>query len=291
MNPSYTSSLRRLAAKIFGYGIVAAAKIVTGARSFWHSPPQATPTVYFANHNSHADFGLVWATLPPELRYQTRPVAGADYWLSSPLKRFVGVDVVNALMIAREGSKVRENNPIRQMAATLEAGESLIMFPEGTRNMSEEILLPIKAGIFHLARACPDVRFVPVWIENLQRVLPKGVLVPVPIACTVRYGHPLEFKPGVGKVEFLAQVRTALMELRPAYDRPDEPRAAVRVAAASAITAPAPAPTPSAVVPPASMAATAVAAAASSAAADTVSPAADNVVAGNADAAGGSHAD
>ena len=155
---------------------------------------------------------------------------------------FVGVDVVNALMIAREGSKVRENNPMRQMAATLEAGESLIMFPEGTRNMSEEILLPIKAGIFHLARACPTVRFVPVWIENLQRVLPKGVLVPVPIACTVRYGHPLEFKPGVSKVEFLAQVRTALMELRPAYDRPDEPRAAPRPAVAAAapvITAPA----------------------------------------------------
>ena len=242
MNSSHTSSLRRIVAKIFGYGIVATAKIVTGARSFWHSPPQAVPTVYFANHNSHADFGLVWATLPRALRYQTRPVAGADYWLSSPLKRFVGVDVVNALMIAREGSKVRENNPMRQMAAALEAGETLIMFPEGTRNMSEEILLPIKAGIFHLARACPTVRFVPVWIENLQRVLPKGVLVPVPIACTVRYGHPLEFKPGVGKVEFLAQVRTALMELRPAYDRPDEPRAAPRPAVAAAapvITAPA----------------------------------------------------
>lgn len=293
MNSSHTSSLRRIVAKIFGYGIVATAKIVTGARSFWHSPPQAVPTVYFANHNSHADFGLVWATLPPELRYQTRPVAGADYWLSSPLKRFVGVDVVNALMIAREGSKVRENNPMRQMAATLEAGESLIMFPEGTRNMSEELLLPIKAGIFHLARACPHVRFVPVWIENLQRVLPKGVLVPVPIACTVRYGHPLEFVPGVSKVEFLAQVRKALLDLRPAYDRPDEPRAALRVAPTPA---PVPAPTPAAIVPPASLMATAVAAAASSVAADTVSPAADNIDAdnadaGNLDAAGGSHAD
>ena len=241
MNSSHTSSLRRLAAKIFGYGIIATAKIVTGARSFWHSPPEAVPTVYFANHNSHADFGLVWATLPPALRYQTRPVAGADYWLSSPLKRFVGVDVVNALMIAREGGKVRENNPMRQMAAALEAGESLIMFPEGTRNMSEELLLPIKAGIFHLARACPNVRFVPVWIENLQRVLPKGVLVPVPIACTVRYGHPLEFVPGVSKVEFLAQVRKALLDLRPAYDRPDEPqpRAPVSAPAAPSILAPA----------------------------------------------------
>ena len=199
--------------------MIAVAKLVTGARSLWQTPPEAGPTVYFANHNSHADFALVWATLPRDLRYATRPVAGADYWLAKPLRRFVGVEVINALMIAREGGNLRENNPVRQMSAALQAGDSLIMFPEGTRNMSEKPLQEIKSGIYHLAKACPDARFVPVWIDNVQRVLPKGMIVPIPLACTVRYGAPLQFVPDMGKKGFLDLVRESLLNLRPAHDR------------------------------------------------------------------------
>ena len=219
MQLSLLATLRRLWARIFGYGMIAVAKLVTGARSLWQTPPEAGPTVYFANHNSHADFALVWATLPRDLRYATRPVAGADYWLAKPLRRFVGVEVINALMIAREGGNLRENNPVRQMSAALQAGDSLIMFPEGTRNMSEKPLQEIKSGIYHLAKACPDARFVPVWIDNVQRVLPKGMIVPIPLACTVRYGAPLVFAPDVNKKTFLDLVRESLLNLRPAHDR------------------------------------------------------------------------
>ena len=236
------ASLRRLAARIFGYGMIAVAKLVTGARSLWHAPPQAAPTVYFANHNSHADFALVWATIPRDLRAGTRPVAGADYWLAKPLRRFIGVDVINALMIARDGggASLRENNPVRQMARALQAGDSLIMFPEGTRNMSEKPLLEIKSGIFHLAKSCPEVRFVPVWIDNVQRVLPKGILVPIPLACTVRYGAPLQFAPDVGKKVFLDMVRDGLLDLRPAHDRGNDPRPAEAAAALASTSRPAP---------------------------------------------------
>lgn len=221
MQFSLLASLRRVLARIFGYGMIALAKLVTGARSLWHSQPQLQPTVYFANHNSHADFALVWATLPRPVRRITRPVAGADYWLAKPLRRFVGVEVINALMIARDGGgRVRENNPVRQMAAALEEGSSLIMFPEGTRNMSEKPLQEIKSGIFHLAKACPNARFVPVWIDNVQRVLPKGILVPIPLACTVRYGAPLQFAADVNKKVFLELVRDSLLNLRPAHDKP-----------------------------------------------------------------------
>jgi 1-acyl-sn-glycerol-3-phosphate acyltransferase len=224
MQFSLWAALRRLWARIFGYGMIAVAKLVTGARSLWQTPPDSAPTVYFANHNSHADFALVWATLPRALRYTTRPVAGADYWLAKPLRRFVGVEVINALMIAREGgSSLRENNPVRHMAAALQAGDSLIMFPEGTRNMGEKPLQDIKSGIYHLAKACPHARFVPVWIDNVQRVLPKGILVPIPLACTVRYGAPLAFAPDVNKKVFLDLVRDGLLNLRPAHDRIGEP--------------------------------------------------------------------
>ncbi len=243
MQLSLLASLRRLGARIFGYGMIALAKLVTGARSLWQCPPEASPTVYFANHNSHADFALVWATLPRDLRYATRPVAGADYWLAKPLRRFVGVEVINALMIAREGgSSLRENNPVRQMAAALQAGDSLIMFPEGTRNMSEKPLQEIKSGIFHLAKSCPDARFVPVWIDNVQRVLPKGMIVPIPLACTVRYGAPLTFAPDVSKKTFLDMVRDSLLNLRPAHDRQGEAGMAATQPMPLAEPKPAPAP-------------------------------------------------
>ena len=77
------------------------------------------------------------------------------------------------------------------MAAALDQKSSLILFPEGTRNTSEEPLLPFKSGLYHLAKARPDVELVPVWIDNLNRVMPKGEFVPIPLLCTVTLGAPI----------------------------------------------------------------------------------------------------
>ena len=95
------------------------------------------------------------------------------------------------------------------------------MFPEGTRNTGDEPLLPLKSGLFHLARQCPDARLVPVWIENLRRVLPKGSFLPVPLACMVHYGMPIALQPGEDKASFMVRARQALLALRPSYDQDD----------------------------------------------------------------------
>lgn len=214
-----SNAARRLLARFAGKLIVGAASLLTGVRSIWSgSAPRAQQTLYFANHTSHGDFVLLWATLPPDLRTVTRPVAGEDYWQASALRRFIGIEVFNALMIRRDGSGAG-GNPVEQMKAALDGGDSLIMFPEGTRNTGDATLLPLKSGLFHLARACPGARLVPVWIENLKRVLPKGTLVPIPLACTVRYGAPLVLGPDEDKAAFLARARAALLDLRPEYDR------------------------------------------------------------------------
>lgn len=214
--------LRRGLAIVAGKLIIGAAGLLTGVRAIWSgSTPKAEQTLYFANHTSHGDFVLLWATLPPDLRALTRPVAGQDYWMASKTRQFIGIDVFNALMIRRDGSGQGEN-PVEQMKQALDAGDSLIMFPEGTRNTGDEILLPLKSGLFHLARACPNVRLVPVWIENLKRVLPKGTLVPIPLACTVRYGAPISLAEGEDKNSFIARARAAMLDLRPEYDRIDE---------------------------------------------------------------------
>lgn len=217
-----STALRRGLAIVAGKLIIGAAGLLTGVRAIWSgTSPKAEQTLYFANHTSHGDFVLLWATLPPDLRALTRPVAGQDYWEASKLRNFIGKDVFNALMIRRDGSG-QGGNPVDQMKDALEGGDSLIMFPEGTRNTGDDILLPLKSGLFHLARACPNVRLVPVWIENLKRVLPKGTLVPIPLACTVRFGTPIVLEEGEDKNTFIARARIAMLDLRPEYDRNDK---------------------------------------------------------------------
>ena len=208
-------SARALAAHLAGAAIVGFARLLTGVRATWQATgARAGQTLYFANHSSHADFVLVWTTLPPDLRQRTRPVAAADYWDRPGLRRFVGADVFRAVLIDRERQAVR-GDPVARMRDVLAGGDSLIMFPEGTRNTGDEALLPLKSGLFHLARQCPDVRLVPVWIENLRRVLPKGSIVPVPLACVVHYGAPMVLADGEDKTAFLARARQALLGLRP----------------------------------------------------------------------------
>ncbi|MBT2301582.1 1-acyl-sn-glycerol-3-phosphate acyltransferase [Variovorax paradoxus] len=223
---SEPGGLRKAAAVVCAWLIVVFAKLLTGVRAIWAgTAPKAEQTLYFANHTSHGDFVLLWATLPPDLRALTRPVAGQDYWEASPLRRFIGRDVFNALMIRRDGKSAAGGeaaNPVDQMTDALRSGDSLIMFPEGTRNIGEEVLLPLKSGLYHLARACPQVRLVPVWIENLKRVLPKGTLVPIPLACSVRYGTPISLAEGEDKNAFIARARAAMLDLRPEYDRAEE---------------------------------------------------------------------
>ncbi|MES2531145.1 MAG: lysophospholipid acyltransferase family protein [Pseudomonadota bacterium] len=224
----FKSHARRAAAVVAAKLIVGAASLLTGVRAIWSgTEPKAEQTVYFANHTSHGDFVLLWATLPPDLRSLTRPVAGQDYWEASALRRFIGEDVFRALMIRRDGSGAgaatdgvaAPANPVEQMTEALHAGDSLIMFPEGTRNTGDDVLLPLKSGLYHLACACPQVRLVPVWIENLKRVLPKGKLVPIPLACSVRYGTPLVLGDGEDKRAFMDRARAAMLDLRPDHDK------------------------------------------------------------------------
>ena len=189
------------------------ARLVTGVRALWlDNQPSDKPRVYFANHRSHGDFLLIWASLPVSLRCRTRPVAGADYWLRGRLRRYLIERVFRGVLIDRHVG--RGANPVAVMGAPLAAGESLILFPEGTRNL-EDGLLPFKSGIHHLAEAHPEVEFVPVWIENLGRAMPKGSLIPAPLLCSLSFGPALRLHPGESRNDFLQRCRDALLALSP----------------------------------------------------------------------------
>jgi 1-acyl-sn-glycerol-3-phosphate acyltransferase len=208
-------ALRSLAAQAAGQAISLFARFMTAPRAIWQGiEPVPRQRVYFANHTSNGDFVLIWTVLPAHLRRQTRPVAALDYWLTSPLRAFIGRDVFNAVLIDRR-PEARTEDPVTQMAAALDQGASLILFPEGKRNSADEPLLPFKSGLYHLAKARPEVDLVPVWIANLNKVMPKGEIIPVPLICTVTFGAPLHLAGDEAKEVFLARASAALLSLQP----------------------------------------------------------------------------
>jgi len=195
--------------------ITGLARAVTGARTLWRgcTPLADAQRIYFGNHSSHADFVLIWSSLPQAVRRRTRPVAGADYWEQGMLRRYVIHRVFHGVLVDRERTQ-GSLDPIAVMAAAVDEGASLILFPEGTRNLGEG-LLPFKSGIYRLALKRPRLEFVPVWLNNLKRAMPKGRLLPLPILCTVTFGPPVIIYDGETRDAFLLRTREALMALAP----------------------------------------------------------------------------
>lgn len=209
-----TPALRVFAARATGQAISTFARFMTAPRSIWQGiEPVQHQRVYFANHTSNGDFVLLWTALPTPLRRQTRPVAARDYWLTSPLRAFIGREVFNAVLIDRR-PEARTEDPVVQMVTALDQGSSLIIFPEGQRNTSDATLLPFKSGLYHLAKARQHVDLVPVWIANLNRVMPKGEVIPVPLICTLTFGAPLHVEQDETKDAFLARATEALLALK-----------------------------------------------------------------------------
>ena len=195
------------------------ARVVTGVRPLWlGTTPSERQRVYFANHASHGDFILLTACLPPRERLRTRAVAAADYWGKTKLRRFISQDMLSSVLIARSSAE-RKVDPLAVMLKVLDQGDSLIIFPEGTRNMSEERLLPFKSGLYNLAMARPGIELVPCWIENMSRVLPKGEFLPVPLLCRVVFGAPIAPETNEERAAFLLRAHDTLLKLDPRPER------------------------------------------------------------------------
>ena len=171
--------------------------------------------IYFANHGSHLDFVVLWAVLPRDLRARTRPVAARDYWESSRLRKYMATRVFRAVLVDRAGGSLGQlRGQMDQLIAVLDDGDSLIIFPEGTRGSSGEIG-PFKSGLDYLARQRPDVDLIPVHLHNLQRIMPKGEFLPVPQLSCISFGAPLRLQDGESKAAFLTRAREAVASLEP----------------------------------------------------------------------------
>lgn len=199
--------------------LAAASRLVCGPTVRWQCDPRsARQRIYFANHSSHLDFILIWSAFPAERRRSLRPVAGSDYWNRGPVRRYLAGRVFHAVLIERAdpGSShgaAAAGASTRRMADEMGDRHSLIVFPEGTRGPGGDPGT-FKSGLYHLCRMRPDVELIPVYLENLNRILPKGEILPVPMLSRIVFGPPLGVCPHEEKTAFLARARDALVQLR-----------------------------------------------------------------------------
>lgn len=199
--------------------VAAGARRLTGVTVRWVGcRPEPRQRIYFANHTSHLDFVVLWSALPKNLRARTRPVAAKDYW-NAGIRRRLAVDVFHAILVERK-NKIAQDPPstgghaLDLLIEAVNNGDSLIIFPEGTRGRGDEIA-PFKSGIYHLWMRRPDIELVPVYLANLNRVLPRGEFLPVPFICRAVFGPPLMSVAGaaVDKESFLREAHEALCAL------------------------------------------------------------------------------
>jgi 1-acyl-sn-glycerol-3-phosphate acyltransferase len=199
------------------YSVVAALlvllmRLVTGVRAQWvNCEITDRPRIYFANHSSHLDALVIWAALPRNLRVRTRPVAARDYWGQTAIRRYLAQKVFHAVLIDRNNSRMYREL-LDTIQISFEQGYSLILFPEGTRGDGVAVG-DFKPGIYHLARIRPDLELVPVYLQNLSRILPKGEIFPIPILGSATFGPPIRLEPGEGKETFLTRARSSLSEI------------------------------------------------------------------------------
>lgn len=208
--------MKTLANTIASRTIIGATRLVTGARGIWQGcAPSIEQRIYFANHTSHGDFLLIWTAFPRELRHRTRPVAGSDYWCRGRLRRYIGEELFNAVLIDRAPRPIpgKRWDPLEPIRAALDSGASLVIFPEGTRNTTDAPLQPFKSGIHYLAAAYPHIPLVPTWIENVGRVMPKGEVLPVPLLCSVTFGAPVRLEANEHKGRFMTRLEHELLAL------------------------------------------------------------------------------
>ena len=185
---------------------------LVGAKPQWIGcKPAPTLRIYYANHTSHMDTLALWCALPNELRAKTRPVAASDYWNRGGIRAYIATHGFNALFIERDRDR-RDGDPLEPLLQALGRGESLIIFPEGTRR-AQALPSPFKSGIFHLAAKFPDAELIPVYLDNLYRSMPKGTYLPVPLTCSVRFGTPLQRIAGETKESLLQRARQAVVDL------------------------------------------------------------------------------
>lgn len=146
--------------------------------------------IIVANHNSHLDTMTILASLPRKIIHRVKPVAAADHFGKTRSKEKLTNYFVNTILIQRKRDKENpENDPIHRMIKALDAGYSLIIFPEGTRG-EPEVRQPLKPGIALVLKERPHIKYVPAYMKGMGKAMPKDDSLIVPHNSSLVYGAP-----------------------------------------------------------------------------------------------------
>ncbi|MDR3198488.1 MAG: 1-acyl-sn-glycerol-3-phosphate acyltransferase [Planctomycetaceae bacterium] len=193
--------------------LIFTARLLSGATVLWYeSQPDLCQRVYFANHTSHLDALVIWAALPHRIREKTRMVAAQDYWDAGVVRRYISRKLLNAVLIERENVSLK-NTPIKVMMDEMKDEYSLILFPEGGRSADGQ-LGEFKSGLYHLCKKRPDLELIPVYLNNMNGILPRGKTLPVPMLSRVIFGPPMWLEQDEKKDLFLGRARKAILQLK-----------------------------------------------------------------------------
>jgi 1-acyl-sn-glycerol-3-phosphate acyltransferase len=193
----------------------------------WSNLPRKGPAILVANHNSHLDTLIILSLFGPLTVRKVRPLAAADYFMQTALRRFIWLRLVGSIPVNRDprtrGPDGQRISPLGTCIAALNEGAIVLVFPEGSRGEPEE-MVNFKPGVAHLARDFPDVPVVPIYLRGAGKALPRGEALLVPFVCDVAVGPSLRWTGD--NASFMAAVRGAMDELEasmptPAWD--DEP--------------------------------------------------------------------
>jgi 1-acyl-sn-glycerol-3-phosphate acyltransferase len=201
--------------------LILASRLLSGATVLWYdSQPDSCQRVYFANHTSHLDALVIWSALPSNIREKTRMVAAQDYWDAGPVRRYISRTLLNAVLIERENVSIKKT-PIKVMMDEMQDEYSLILFPEGGRSQDGN-LGEFKSGLYHLCKKRPDLELIPVYLNNLNGILPRGKTLPVPMLSRVIFGPPLWLELDEKKDSFLDRARRAVLKLKEREEQYEE---------------------------------------------------------------------
>lgn len=166
------------------------------------------PALFIANHSSHVDTVSIIRALPASLRRRLAVAAAADYFYRFRSVGALTSVLLNTFPFSRVGA-VRTS--LEYCGLLADRGWSVLIYPEGTRSVSGE-LLPFKLGIGLLATQL-RVPVVPVAVFGGHAVLPKGRAVPRPAPITVRFGRPLGFDEQADAAATVVALQQALAQL------------------------------------------------------------------------------
>ena len=164
--------------------------------------------LFVANHHSHLDTSLLLTSIPLPWRHKLVVGAASDYFFDKRVKATLSALAIGAFPIDRHSTGRASAN---QMAELLNAGNSLLIYPEGGRS-PDGWGQPFKGGAAYLALRC-EVPVVPIYLAGTGKIWRKGQRVPTPSNTTVVFGDPIWADEGDNTRRLNARIEAAVSTL------------------------------------------------------------------------------